>query len=83
VEGREEVSECYFKILYEKIRGNIFFLSFSIDEKETKNQAKNMLHAPHGILRILRSAKSLNSRFTATLLAFLTALRSCSIEFFS
>ena len=32
-----------------------------------------MLYAPHGILRILRSAKSLNSRFTATLPAFLTA----------
>ncbi len=29
-------------------------LSFSLDEKETKNQVKNMLYAPFGILRILR-----------------------------
>jgi len=33
-----------------------YFLSFSLDEKETKNQVKNMLYAPHGILRFLRSA---------------------------
>ena len=57
-----------------------FLLSFSLDEKETKNQVKNMLHAPHGILRISRSAKSLNSRFTPTLLAFLITLRSCTIH---
>jgi hypothetical protein len=40
-----------------------------------------MRHAPHGILRILRSAKSSNSRFTASLLAFLTGRRSCSIQY--
>ena len=56
-----------------------FLFSFCLNQKETKNQVKNMLHAPHGILRILRSAKSLNSRFTATLLAFLTILCSCFI----
>jgi hypothetical protein len=60
----------------------VSFLSFSIDEKETKNLVKNMLYAPLGILQILRSAKSLNSRFTASLLAFLTALRSCTIQHF-
>ena len=32
------------------------FLSFSIDEKETKNLVKNMLHAPLGILRFSRFA---------------------------
>jgi hypothetical protein len=55
-------------------------MSFSLDEKETKNQVKNMRHVPHGILRILRSAKFLNSRFTTSLLAFLTVLRSCFIQ---
>ena len=60
----------------------ILFLSFSIDEKETKNLVKNMLHAPLGILRILRSAKSLNSRFTPSLLAFLTGLRAYSSQRF-
>ena len=54
--------------------------SFSLDEKETKNQVKNMLNAPHGILRISRSAKSLNSRFTSSLLTFLTGLRSYFIQ---
>jgi hypothetical protein len=33
-----------------------FVLSFSLDEKETKNQVKNMHHAPHGILRFSRFA---------------------------
>ncbi len=41
-----------------------FLFSFCLNQKETKNQVKNMLHAPHGILRILRSAKSLNSCLT-------------------
>jgi hypothetical protein len=41
-----------------KIYGKLLSLSFSLNEKETKNQVKNMRHAPLGILRFLRSAKA-------------------------
>ena len=62
---------------------NNISLTFSLDEKETKNQAKNIARAPHRKLRFLRPlahkltrAKILFSSFTAPRLLFLAGLRT-------